>query len=246
MEAQAPLKVLFLFMLLVVLLPIASVDARQDNPVTLFKIAELKSGLNLRYTLSLPPSFNSGRAYPLVIALHYGGKITPFYGKDFLISFVEPALRDLDAIIVGPDCPSEGWTNTVSEEAVLELILLLMGEYKIDPDRLVILGYSMGGSGACYMAARHPDIFSAAIPISAPADPYNTPFVEETPLFIIHGELDKIYPVQEVKNLYKKQIKYVKESKMIVVERAAHHELLRFIPSLKASILWIIKIWEER
>lgn len=246
MEAQTPLKAFFLFMLLVVFLPIAYVHARQDNPVPLFKIAELKSGLNLRYILSLPPSFISDRVYPLVIALHYGGKITPFYGKDFLISFVEPALRDLDAIIVAPDCPSEGWTNTVSEEAVLELILLLMGEYKIDPDRLVILGYSMGGSGTWYMAARHPGIFSAAIPISAPVDPSITPLVDDVPLFIIHGDLDEIYPLREVKNLYERQKMRGAEIKLMIVENTTHHELTRFITPLRAAIPWLRNIWENR
>lgn len=54
------------------------------------------------------------------VALHYGGKVTPFYSKGFMTSFVEPALEDLEAIIVAPGCPSKGWTNAASEAAVLD------------------------------------------------------------------------------------------------------------------------------
>jgi hypothetical protein len=73
---------------------------------------------------------NSAQEKP--VALYYGDKVTPFYSKDFMISFVEPALKNLEAIIVAPDCPSMGWTNALSESAVLELILLLMKDYNQD------------------------------------------------------------------------------------------------------------------
>ncbi len=246
MNGSQPQKLPCLFLLFFALVNATYANLGEDDTVVLFKIAELKSGLKLHYTLSLPRPFSMNKSYPLVVALHYGGKVTPFFAKDFMISFVEPALKDLEAILVAPDCPSEGWTNTISEAAILELIFLLMEEYNIDSNCLALLGYSLGGSGTWYMAARHPDIFPVAIPISAPADPLTTPVVKDIPLLIIHGELDDVYPLHEVKNLYKRQIKYVKETKMVVVDKAGHHDLLRFIPSLKTSIPWIKKMWEER
>ena len=177
---------------------VGSVDLAQENPPMLLKITELKSGLKLRYTLSLPHQYIPTQSYPLVVALHYGGKVTPFYSKDFMASLVDPALRDLDAIIAAPDCPASGWTNPVSEAAVLELVLLLMKEYTIDSGRVLILGYSMGGSGAWHMASRHPALFSAVIPISAPAETATTPVITDIPLYVIHGELDELVPSQEV------------------------------------------------
>lgn len=43
----------------------------------------------------------------------------------------------------------------------------LRGEYNIDPDRLYVVGVSMGGFGAWDMIARHPDIFAAGSPAGA-------------------------------------------------------------------------------
>jgi len=234
------------FFVLILFLSIVTVDPAQEKPVMLLKITELKSGLKLRYTLSLPRHYSPASSYPLVIALHYGGKVTPFYSKGIMTSLVEPALEDLNAIIVAPDCPSMGWTNTVSETAVLELILLLMEEYNIDSDRLVILGYSLGGSGTWHMAARHPDLFSAAIPISAPADISTIPIIEDVPLYVIHGEKDELFPSLDVRLLCEKQKNGGAEIELIIVPGASHHQLARFIIPLKATIPWVRKIWEDR
>lgn len=218
----------------------------QKNSNTLLKIMELKSGLKLRYTLILPSGYSRDKSYPLVVALHYGGKVTPFYGFEFLVSVVEPALNDLDAILVAPDCPAMGWTNPVSEESVLELMVLCMETYRIDANRVLVVGFSMGGLGAWYLAGRHPDIFSAAIPIAAPADVETTPLIENVPIYIIHGEKDEIFPLDEVKKLYSREIAAGAEIQLIIVEKANHHELTRYIPPLKSAIPWIRRIWEER
>lgn len=239
-------KLWLLFFVLILFLSIVSVDSAQEKPVMLLKITELKSGLKLKYTLSLPRRYSPTASYPLVVALHYGGKVTPFYSKGFMTSLVEPALEDLEAIIVAPDCPSMGWINAVSESAVLELILLLMEEYNIDSDRTVLLGYSLGGSGTWHMAARHPDLFSAAIPISAPADTSITSTIKDVPLYIIHGGQDELFPASEVKLLCEKQKSGGAEIELKIVMGASHYQLARFINPLKATIPWIRKIWEDR
>ncbi len=220
-------------------------NIEQEDTAVLLKIAQLKSGLKLRYTLSLPPGYSPAKTYPLVVALHYGGKVTPFYGFEFLISLVEPALKELDAILVAPDCPAMGWTNAASEEAVLELILLCMETYSIDADRVLILGFSMGGLGAWHLASRHPDIFSAAIPIAAPADAETTPLIENVSLYVIHGEKDEVFPLDEVKKLYAKQKAGGADIQFMIVEKTSHYDLARYIAPLQAAIPWIKRTWEE-
>jgi predicted peptidase len=246
MNKSMQTKLSFMFVVIFLFLNPVPVDSAQEEPVMLFKITELKSGLKLRYTLSLPPSLSPGEAYPLLVALHYGGKVTPFYSKDFVESFVQPAFQDLGAIIVAPDCPADGWANTVSESAVLELILFLMEEYAIDSDRIALMGYSMGGSGTWYLAARHPDVFSAAIPVSAPADASATPIIRDVSLYMIHGEKDELFSPVDVRLMYHKQKNNGAEIEMTIVAGASHYQLARFINSLKATIPWLRKIWEHR
>jgi predicted peptidase len=159
---------------------------------------------------------------------------------------LEPALEDLGAIIVAPDCPSKGWTNAVSESAILELMLLLMEEYNIESDRIIITGYSMGGEGTWYLAARHPELFSAAIPISAPADYETMPIIEDVSVYIIHGEKDELFPSLDVKLLYYKQKNNGAEIEMNIVAGVSHYQMNRFIYPLKATIPWLRNIWENR
>ena len=56
-----------------------------------------------RYTLVIPAGYTGQEAVPLVVSLHYGGGGTPFYGRGLLESLIEPALRELGAILVAPD-----------------------------------------------------------------------------------------------------------------------------------------------
>lgn len=246
MSASKILRLCIFLAFCFILLADTGGKTNQKNPNTLLKIMELKSGLKLRYTLMLPSGYSRDKSYPLVVALHYGGKVTPFYGFEFLVSVVEPALKDLEAILVAPDCPAMGWTNPMSEESVLELMVLCMENYRIDADRVLVVGFSMGGLGAWYLASRHPDIFSAVIPIAAPADPETTPLIENVPIYIIHGEKDEIFPLYEVKELYSREIAAGAEIQLMVVVKANHHELTSYIPPLKAAIPWIRRIWEER
>jgi predicted peptidase len=245
MEALTLAKRLFFFAPIIFTATISS-PSSQENPVMLFKIAELKNGMKFRYTLSLPRQSSQTESCPLVVALHYGGKVTPFYSKDFMTSLVQPALQDLEAIIAAPDCPAMGWTNAASEAVVLELILILMEEYNIDATRILLVGYSMGGLGTWYMAARHPDLFSAAIPISAPAEIATTPVIETVPMYVIHGEKDEICPVSEAKKLYEKQMDGGAEIKLAIVADAGHYEISRFVIPLKSAIPWINTIWDNR
>jgi hypothetical protein len=75
-----------------------------------------------RYTMTLPAGYSGEESVPLVLVLHYGGHGTPYYGKDILVDLVEPALRELGAIFIAPDCPVKDWTRTESVCYILDLL----------------------------------------------------------------------------------------------------------------------------
>ena len=64
----------------------------------------LTGGRELRYTLLVP---EGGGTRPLVLALHYGGEVTPFYGRGILELLVAPALAELGAVIAAPETHRE-------------------------------------------------------------------------------------------------------------------------------------------
>ena len=112
-----------------------------------------------RYTLVIPDGYTEQSPAPLIVSLHYGGEVTPFYGRGLLDSLIEPVLRDLGAIIVAPDSAAGNWTNPASEQHVLELMDFIEAHYNIDTNKTLLTGYSMGAGGTWYLTPRHSDRF---------------------------------------------------------------------------------------
>jgi predicted peptidase len=63
--------------------------------------------------------------------------------------------------------PSE---PSIPLSAVVELIDALLASYPIDPQRLYLIGLSMGGFGVWELLSRWPERFAAAVPICGGAD----------------------------------------------------------------------------
>lgn len=56
------------------------------------------------------------------------------------------------------------WNTVHGEAFVLTLVELAKIRYEIDPDRVYVVGFSMGGTGSFHMPGRYPDLFAGAIP----------------------------------------------------------------------------------
>lgn len=205
---------------------------------------ELSTG-GQRYTLLIPSGYNAGQAAPLVLSLHYGGVVVPYYGSRLLEVLISPALEDLGAIIVAPEMVGQSWDSEESEKQVLDLIRAIKANYAIDENRTLVTGFSMGGRGAWYLAARHPDLFSAAIPISARPEDNATEVDWQVPLLVIHSVADEVVAFEPVETT----VRALKENdvpiEMIIVHEVTHYQIELFLEPLKAAVPWIRKAWDE-
>ncbi len=95
----------------------------------------------------MPDGYSPAKAAPLVVSLHFGGPISPHYGRLLLESVVEPALRPLGALMVAPDCDAPAWATPECESFVLDVIDQIANEYAVYQDRVLLSGYSKGGIG---------------------------------------------------------------------------------------------------
>lgn len=95
------------------------------------------------YTLAIPASYTGDESVPLVLALHYGGHGAPYFGRGVLTGLVEPALRELEAIIVAPDCTGKRASGLVrqllafSRQQMIEPKVIEVNNLIVDLDRML-------------------------------------------------------------------------------------------------------------
>ena len=82
----------------------------------------------------------------------------------------DPNFRNgFKCLVVSPQCPRElTWNDPQMAGAVLALLDEVSRSFRIDPDRVYLMGVGMGGGGVWHAAATAPDRFSAVAVNSGP------------------------------------------------------------------------------
>jgi pimeloyl-ACP methyl ester carboxylesterase len=97
----------------------------------------------------------------LLIGLH-GGGVDSADAASALGTF-KSAVDELNWTGIFPEVLEKtelGWTDSGTEEFVLELIDAALRTFDIDPDRVYLAGHSMGGYGTWVIGGHHPDRFA--------------------------------------------------------------------------------------
>ena len=201
---------------------------------------------NQRYTIAVPDGYTGEEATPLVLVLHWGGVVTPFYGKSILVYLAEPALRELGAIVVAPDCQHGDWTNPQSESEIHALLEYLGDNYNVASGKTVLTGYSKGGMGTWYLAARNQDRFAAAIPMAGRPQPDSAKAHWEIPLYVIHSRRDEIMPFEQTTQVVEQLRERGVAVEFALLDGVTHYETDRFVVPLRATVPWIRNVWAEK
>jgi predicted peptidase len=196
------------------------------------------------YAVFTPNTYEQGKETPLILALHYSGSVSDSIGVEFLRNFVEPALGNLEAIMVAPkSIDGSHWTTDSNERLVIALLDTIKANYSIHPERVLVLGYSMGATGAWHFIAHYPDLFSAAIPISGMPDPRDPPIITDQTILVIHSRDDEQFPIswveEIVETLQLRDVPVILET----VEGLGHGDIDGFIDPLSQAIPWIRLGW---
>ncbi len=195
-----------------------------------------------RYTMHIPESYDGKSEVPLVFCLHFGGRVTPYFGQTILTGLVEPALRDLNAIIVSPDSINGRWSTPENESAVVQLFHAVANSYQVDRTKTLITGYSLGGHGTWAIGGKHQDLFKAAIPIAGrPTDLLDW----STPLYVIHSTKDDVVPFKPAKTHVENLKDAGADVELVVIDDLTHYQTPLYGKYLNQAVPWIQKAWAK-
>jgi predicted peptidase len=149
---------------------------------------------------------------PVIVFLHgigqrgEGGYVPAQGGAGMM---VRSYMERMPAVVVMPQCrKGRYWHDAEMSEMVLATLNQTVEEFGGDPQRLYLIGVSMGGYGAWHMASEYPDKFAAIVPICG-GSPLRSGDrfkqiarkVGRTPVWVFHGSADRIVPVSESRQM---------------------------------------------
>jgi predicted peptidase len=175
------------------------------------EVYKTEFGEQLFYQLHKPSSVVADEKVPLVLFLHGAGE----RGQDNVkqSKHVVPQLlahlkeSQKKAIVLAPQCPPKmKWVNVLwgakmhdmpefpstPLRLALELVDLTIKNEAVDPNRVYLVGLSMGGFGTWDAISRKPDFFAAAVPICGGLDLAQAKKLTKLPIWVWHGDKDKV------------------------------------------------------
>lgn len=202
-------------------------------------------GSQITYGLAVPRDYDASRPRALVVALHPGGgEGAAFYGDHFMRSIFVPGLHELAPIMIAPDVVSRSWTEPRSERAVLALMAAISKEFAIDSQRVAVVGFSMGASGAWFLSARHRDRFTAAIIMAGRSeDPLTN--LARVPTYVIHSRADDVVPFEQAEERVKALERMGRTVKFDAFANVGHFAMAGYLPALERAGRWVSEQWNR-
>lgn len=159
--------------------------------------------LRVPHLIYLPPGYDAdaGARWPLVLDLHGSGAIGDDLDqvREGGLPKVAEAGQEFPFILLAPQSPEEEWFW--SPAALGGLLDDVCARHRVDPDRILVTGASMGGRGAWVLAIEYPERFAGIAPIcgSIPElEPEELARIRHLPVWAFLGAKDHDHSIQRM------------------------------------------------
>lgn len=212
--------------------------------------ASKSAGEILPFRIYVPTRYDKTRAMPLIVALHgLGGSEDSFfeaYEKRL------PLLAEQRGYIIAaplgyrPDgfygwgvgeAPPDMATRQLqerSEQDVMDVLARVRQDYRIDENRIYLMGHSMGAIGTWRLAAKYPNIWAAVGPVAGSGAPATVEKMGAIPQVVVHGDNDPTVPVAGSRTMVAEMKRRGVDVQYIEVRGGNHNSVVA--PNLEAIV----------
>jgi predicted peptidase len=191
------------FVGLTLLVPTQAADTTPGFHRFVHKTAD---GKEAPYHVFVPRNYKADKAYPLIVFLHGAGETAN--EKKLLQVGLPPAVnkkeKSFQFLVMVPMALTKGWqANGPNAERMLAQLKEVKKNYHVDDKRIYLTGLSMGGFGTWSLAAAHPDMWAAIVPICGGGNPQSAGKIKDIPCWCFHGDADTAVKVDGSRNMIK-------------------------------------------
>jgi poly(3-hydroxybutyrate) depolymerase len=227
---------------------LSAITARRDpfaGRTGIFKRHYLmaESGEIMPYSLYVPTSYNGRKPFPLVVALHGSGASEESFFTGGQQRQVPTVAEERGFLVVAPlgyrvtggygrttptssQDPQAVRRRELSETDVLRVIDLVRQAYKVDDDRISLLGHSMGAAGAWHLGAKFPERWAAIACVAGSGTPSSEDRMRNLPQFVVHGDADEVVPVDRSRAMVEEMKRLGIEHRYVEVRGGDHNSIL--------------------
>lgn len=143
-----------------------------------------------QYVVFLPEGYEDSKEdWPLMVYIG-GGADAERYKKHLT------PIRQHPWVVLAPILPpapegTEGFHIDWNPQILGEIVRKFIDDYRIDKERVVLMGFSMGGSQAWQLPFWHRDIFSKVAAISGVCHPWKLKHYPKIPVQVFSGETEE-------------------------------------------------------
>ena len=218
------------------------------------------------YQLYVPESYDGAEPFGLLVYLH---GYSPDLNRENWVRYMYADVLDSYAeqtrsIMVMPFARSNTDFQGCGEDDVMRAIREVRADYRIEPDRVVLSGYSMGGMGVWTIGAHYPHEFAALLPMSSRADFYLWKGIEPAeipgfkrklaeqefganllgnyrhlPIFMMHGNEDYGIPVRQSRRMHERLEEAGMDARYVELEGQGHLFFYREQQTRPELVEWI-------
>lgn len=211
---------------------------------------------DMEYNLFVPNSYKKEQANPLLVVLHGLGS-NP--GQVIRYAGITKEAEKRGYVVVAPyGYNNRGWYGShgkgrgifgrgqndpenlgeLSEKDVMNVLEIVRKEYRIDDERIYLMGHSMGGGGTVYLGSKYPDIWAGLAPL-APAVGGRRSILEKMkhiPVIVVTGENDRLVRVEGVRHWVSKMKELNMDYVYNEIQGGNHFDTIARNPAMIAEV----------